>query len=508
MFIVVRLVFFRKKKKHRENLKVPFFNKNTNRYETIKLCYKDSKQCDFPNCSHPCCNTILLEMLKNITKIFNDAKLPFWIAFGTLLGIRRHNGFIPWDDDADSMTTATIEQFKKIIPKIKQYGYKVNYLKGYKKEGSYPPSYEYYSILYSETNHNNIDIALMTKVNIDGKDFLFDGPSQFHSTIIKNKDKYNNWLCPLEYIFPLYTANFYDIEVNIPARVDSLLKYWYGNDCLDVAKVKKKGTAGIQDADTHEEIKEFLSGNVLKTSTTIKTPNEKYGIYKCLIINVENQHDRLHHSIEQCEKHNLWAERLPAVVASDVKNYPKEIFQVNEKFKKQMSNNTFACYLSHIRALEEASKLPEGSNCLILEDDIVFRDNFDSVMTEVKKDLENLDWDVIFLGSCMGGEFGNPDNVLKVSKNLSKTGLNTGAWAYMVNNKSAKFILKSILPIMYPYDLVITVGERFFKDKDCDMRYIGLKKYCVVSEKFPSKLGERYGIINELSTDWNDSTSS
>ena len=62
---------------------------------------------------------------------------------------------------------------------------------------------------------------------------------------------------------------------------------------------------------------------------------------------------------------------------------------------------------------------------------------------------------------------------------------------------------------MYPFDLVVTIGETFFElDNDnYDMRYIGLKKYCVMSEKFSSKYCNRYGIIDELSTNWNDSSS-
>ncbi|MCR4743387.1 MAG: LicD family protein [Treponema sp.] len=43
----------------------------------------------------------LLEMAKVITKIFEDNNLPYQIAFGTLLGAVRHQGFIPWDDDLD-----------------------------------------------------------------------------------------------------------------------------------------------------------------------------------------------------------------------------------------------------------------------------------------------------------------------------------------------------------------------------------------------------------------------
>lgn len=51
----------------------------------------------------------ILSILKELSEIYN---FQFSLAYGTLLGAIRHNGYIPWDDDIDIFMTKTdLEKF-------------------------------------------------------------------------------------------------------------------------------------------------------------------------------------------------------------------------------------------------------------------------------------------------------------------------------------------------------------------------------------------------------------
>ena len=56
---------------------------------------------------------IELELIQKFDEICNENNLKYSIAYGTLLGAVRHQGFIPWDDDIDIIMPR--EDYKKLL---------------------------------------------------------------------------------------------------------------------------------------------------------------------------------------------------------------------------------------------------------------------------------------------------------------------------------------------------------------------------------------------------------
>ena len=61
---------------------------------------------------------IQLNILRDIDKVCRKNGIKYTLMGGSLIGLIRHKGFIPWDDDIDiAMTNDNYERFLKVYPK-------------------------------------------------------------------------------------------------------------------------------------------------------------------------------------------------------------------------------------------------------------------------------------------------------------------------------------------------------------------------------------------------------
>lgn len=60
-----------------------------------------------------------LDILKKVTRAFEQNGLQYYLGYGTLLGAIRHQGFIPWDDDVDVfLPRPDFERFREIADQV------------------------------------------------------------------------------------------------------------------------------------------------------------------------------------------------------------------------------------------------------------------------------------------------------------------------------------------------------------------------------------------------------
>lgn len=131
---------------------------------------------------------IMLEILKEVASFCDKNGLLYYLAYGTLIGAIRHNGFIPWDDDIDiMMPRPDYEKFVEL----------------YHKNGKYSISsplvdkgcFLIYSKVYDERTvkyEEGIDYNRFPALGIDIDVFPLDGiPCGAHfSQYIKDRDRF------------------------------------------------------------------------------------------------------------------------------------------------------------------------------------------------------------------------------------------------------------------------------------------------------------------------------
>lgn len=168
----------------------------------------------------------MYELLFDLDKIFIKHNIQYFISSGTLLGYKRHKGFIPWDNDVDVCI------FDQDIIKVKIL---MKFLKD--KNSNYiikevDPGFAFFKKKFNKKCF--IDISILSlkdnKFYLYGYPYINDKPT-FRTSLLWEKDIFDK-----KHIFPIKRDYFLDFKVNIPNNSSLLLYQLYSKSCLTECK--------------------------------------------------------------------------------------------------------------------------------------------------------------------------------------------------------------------------------------------------------------------------------
>jgi len=115
---------------------------------------------------------------------------------------------------------------------------------------------------------------------------------------------------------------------------------------------------------------------------------------KILVIHYDKLIKRKKHILLQLSKYNLECEF--------VSNYGKDTLTNEERKRfKKLNDSEISLSLHHIECYKRVTEQQEYDYAIILEDDVILKDNFRNILEKYIRDLPE-DWDMLFFGEGHG----------------------------------------------------------------------------------------------------------
>ena len=166
-------------------------------------------------------NIVIAErMLKNVATIFNQCHIDYWIEGGTLLGIKRENRLLPWDNDVDmSINHDQLDKLDHFCSELKKAGYRV-------RTRHFDETSEFFT-------KNNIRMIKLREKRFFG---LLKGAVCLDVFIKYQHGENSYWeiddktkFVPSKFYRTFKHITFKDFDYKIPSLIDEYLTYRYGD---------------------------------------------------------------------------------------------------------------------------------------------------------------------------------------------------------------------------------------------------------------------------------------
>ena len=170
------------------------------------------------------------ECLAEVVRLFKKHGIVFWVDCGTCLGVYRHEGAIPWDNDIDIAVLQN--DFDNVFHALQE----LDGTRFYVQDWSGRDRPKSYAKVYDRKSNSLIDIYNF-QVNPETKtvsSILSNENSIFLSKAWKIREKRYVVPTPFEVVFPLRKGWFDGIEVYVPNQIETYLQMRYGDNLAPV----------------------------------------------------------------------------------------------------------------------------------------------------------------------------------------------------------------------------------------------------------------------------------